>query len=135
MPRWITQDTPPVSAISLERCPPSAWNRVRHHSGMLSAITAEQRPGSRGIRTSALAGFQKVPGLLRKYFITTDDGKFGGIYIWKDEASANAWFTPAWRDRVLKEYGQPASLEWFDTPILLPGQDAGGAWVKGGNPS
>ena len=65
----------------------------------------------------------------------TADGKFGGIYIWKDEASANAWFTPAWHDRVLKEYGQPASLEWFDTPILLPGQDAGGAWVKGGNPS
>jgi hypothetical protein len=26
-------------------------------------------------------------------------------------------------------------LEWFDTPILLPGQDAGGAWVKGANPS
>ena len=84
---------------------------------------------------AAVPSFQKVPGLLRKYFITTDDGKFGGIYIWKDEASANAWFTPAWRDRVLKEYGQPASLEWFDTPILLPGQDAGGAWVKGGNPS
>ena len=84
---------------------------------------------------AAVPSFQKVPGLLRKYFITTDDGKFGGIYIWKDEASANAWFTPAWRDRVLKEYGQPASLEWFDTPILLPGQDAGGAWVRGGNPS
>ena len=84
---------------------------------------------------AAVPGFQKVPGLLRKYFITTADGKFGGIYIWKDEASANAWFTPAWRDRVLKEYGQPASLEWFDTPILLPGQDAGGAWVKGDNSS
>jgi hypothetical protein len=84
---------------------------------------------------AAVPGFQRVPGLLRKYFITTADGKFGGIYIWKDEASANAWFTPAWRDRVLKEYGQPASLEWFDTPILLPGQDAGGTWVKGINPS
>jgi hypothetical protein len=84
---------------------------------------------------AAVPGFQKVPGLLRKYFITTADGKFGGIYIWKDEASAHAWFTPAWRDRVLKEYGQPASLEWFDTPILLPGQDAGGASVKGAHPS
>lgn len=79
--------------------------------------------------------FQNIPGLLRKYFITSADGKFGGIYLWKDEASANAWFTPAWRDTILKQYGQPASLEWFDTPILLPGQDAGGAWVKGSNPS
>jgi len=51
MPRWVTQDTFPVSAISLERCPPSAWNGVRHHSGMLSAISAERCPGWRGIRT------------------------------------------------------------------------------------
>ena len=39
-----------MSAIKMERCPPSAWNGVRHHGGMLSAITAERRPGSRGIR-------------------------------------------------------------------------------------
>jgi hypothetical protein len=79
--------------------------------------------------------FRKVPGLLRKYFITSADGRFGGIYIWKDEASAKAWFTPAWQERVLKEHGQPASVEWFDTPILLPGPDANANWVQGANPS
>jgi hypothetical protein len=84
---------------------------------------------------ASVPSFQKIPGLLRKYFITSADGKFGGIYIWRDEASAQSWFTPAWRDRIQKEYGQPASLEWFDTPILLPGQDAGSNWVKGVNPS
>lgn len=84
---------------------------------------------------AAAPSFQKVPGLLRKYFVTSADGTFGGIYIWKDEVSAKAWFTPAWRDRVLKEYGQPASVEWFDTPILLPGPDANANWVKGPNPS
>jgi len=40
-----------VSAIRMERCPPSPWNSVRHHRGMLSAIRAERRPGWRGIRT------------------------------------------------------------------------------------
>jgi len=89
---------------------------------------------AQGFAASA-PSFQKIPGLLRKYFITSTDGKFGGIYIWRDEASAQSWFTPAWRDRIQKEYGQPASLEWFDTPILLPGQDAGSNWVKGVNPS
>jgi hypothetical protein len=84
---------------------------------------------------TAAPSFQKIPGLLRKYFITSTDGKFGGIYIWEDEVSAHSWFTQAWRDRIQKEYGQPASLEWFDTPILLPGQDAGSNWVKGVNPS
>ena len=89
---------------------------------------------AQGFAASA-PSFQKVPGLLRKYFITTADGKLGGIYLWKDEASAKAWFTPAWHERVLKEYGQPAKVEWFDTPILLPGPDANASWVKGVPPS
>jgi hypothetical protein len=89
---------------------------------------------AQGIAASA-PGFRKVPGLLRKYFVTTAEGTSGGIYLWKDEASANAWFTPAWHDRVLKEQGQPARLEWFDTPILLPGSEGNGSWVKGADPS
>ena len=44
------------SAISVERCPPSRWNAVRHHGGMLSAIRAERCPGWRGIRRSARPG-------------------------------------------------------------------------------
>jgi heme-degrading monooxygenase HmoA len=75
----------------------------------------------------AIATYQRVPGLLRKYFITSDKGSFGGIYLWKDEASANAWFNQAWKDRVEKTYGQPARLEWFDTPILTPSKDASNA--------
>ena len=83
---------------------------------------------------AAAPDFQKVPGLLRKYYITTGEGRFGGIYLWKDQASAHAWFTPAWQDRMRKEYGHPARVEWFDTPILLPGQDASSSWVKGAQP-
>ena len=79
--------------------------------------------------------FRQVPGLLRKYVVTTADGTSGVIDLWKDEASANAWFTPAWRDRFLKEHGRPARLEWFDTPILLPGSEGNGSWVKGADPS
>ena len=62
MPRWVTQDTSPVSAIRMERCPPSAWNGVRHHSGMLSAIRAERCPGWRGIRNFRCALDRVVTG-------------------------------------------------------------------------
>jgi heme-degrading monooxygenase HmoA len=71
----------------------------------------------------AVPTYQKVPGLLRKYFITSDKGTFGGVYLWKDEASANVWFNQAWKERIEKTYGQPAKLEWFDTPILTPSKD------------
>lgn len=67
----------------------------------------------------AAPSYKAVPGLLRKYFIISNTGTFGGVYLWKDEASAQAWFTQSWKDRVVKTYGKPASVEWFDTPILL----------------
>jgi heme-degrading monooxygenase HmoA len=68
--------------------------------------------------------YQQVPGLLRKSFITSGDGaqrQFGGVYLWRDEASAQAFFNSAWHERVRSSYGTTASIEWFDTPILLPG--------------
>ena len=70
--------------------------------------------------TAAVPTYQKVPGLLRKHFIISTNGTFGGVYLWKDEASARAWFDETWHARVVKTYGHDAKIEWFDTPILLP---------------
>jgi hypothetical protein len=64
--------------------------------------------------------YQKIDGLMRKYFIITDDGKFGGVYLWRDQASADAWFTPAWAEQVKNLFGRAATLEWFDIPVLTP---------------
>lgn len=69
---------------------------------------------------AAISVYQNVPGLLRKHFTISDSATFGGLYVWKDEASATAWFNQAWHDRVRKTYGTEAKIEWFDTPILMP---------------
>jgi hypothetical protein len=61
-----------------------------------------------------------VSGLARKYFLITDDGQFGGVYLWKSRDAGQAFFDAAWRDRVLKTYGSPAQLDWFDAPVILP---------------
>ncbi len=68
--------------------------------------------------------YQKVPGLLRKDYTIAPDGSFGGIYLWKDVASAERWFTEAWHQQVRQRYGAEARVEWFDTPILMPTQNA-----------
>ncbi len=70
----------------------------------------------------AVPTYQKVPGLLRKQFILSDQGTFGGVYIWRDQASAASWFNTEWQANVQKKYGSPARMEWFDTPILQPTQ-------------
>lgn len=78
---------------------------------------------------AAVPQYQRIPGLLRKHFTILQDAgasvQFGGVYIWKDAASAKAWFTDAWQQRVRDTYGHSPTIEWFDLPILLPTQNAG----------
>jgi hypothetical protein len=64
--------------------------------------------------------YRTVPGLLRKSFVRSDHGTFGGVYLWRDQAAATAWFDTAWRERVRSRFGADGSIEWFDAPILLP---------------
>lgn len=73
----------------------------------------------------AVPTYRAIPGLLRKSFIVSDRGTFGGVYVWRDAASAQAWFGPTWHERVRATYGQPARVEWFEVPILTPGVEAG----------
>ena len=73
----------------------------------------------------AAPAYRAVPGLLRKHFLVADGGaRFGGLYLWRDDASARAWFNAVWHERVRATYGAAAAIEWFDLPILLPTRDA-----------
>jgi heme-degrading monooxygenase HmoA len=67
-----------------------------------------------------MAGERRAPGLLRRYAIITGDGRFGGAYLWRDEAAAKRWFDAAWQRKVQELYGSEAQVEWFDAPILMP---------------
>ncbi|MES2821120.1 MAG: hypothetical protein V4812_19260 [Pseudomonadota bacterium] len=69
---------------------------------------------------AAVPAYRKVPGLLRKHFLLTEPGSFGGLYLWQDEASARAWFNADWHRDVVERHGRAARIEWFDTPLLLP---------------
>ena len=70
---------------------------------------------------AAVPTYRRINGLLRKYFVIGAEGKtFGGVYLWRDQAAADRWFNAAWHERATKTYGADPSIEWFDTPILLP---------------
>lgn len=91
-------------------------------------VTLVEIPTPAGVTEDLLnAGFaaaeteyRSIPGLLRKHFVISDHGTFGGAYLWADGRSADAWFNDAWGARVLERYGQPAVVERFEAPILLP---------------
>jgi hypothetical protein len=62
--------------------------------------------------------YEKIPGLLRKYFIVNGDS-FGGMYLWKNRASAEAWYSDAWRAKAKATYGSEPQLTYFDAPVQI----------------
>lgn len=64
--------------------------------------------------------YRAVPGLLRKYFTIGEDGRFGGVYLWKDKESANSFYSATWHSRIQSTYGVAAEVEYFDAPVILP---------------
>jgi hypothetical protein len=79
---------------------------------------------------SSAPKYQNVPGLIRKYYIRSEDGRVaGGIYLWQTRAAAERVYSGEWRERVEKLYGATPTLTWFDTPVVVDNL-AGGAITK-----
>ena len=70
------------------------------------------------------------PGLIRKYYIRSEDGRVaGGIYLWETRADAERVYDGEWRERVEKLYGAKPAITWFDSPVIVDNQ-AGGSITK-----
>jgi hypothetical protein len=67
-----------------------------------------------GKMRETIAEYDKLPGLVYKvYTIAQEDGRYGGLYLWRDRASAEQWFNPAWFARVEKERGVAGEVRTF----------------------
>ena len=111
-------------------------------SKLVAALVEVERPAGasdavllKGFNSS-IPIYSKIPGLERKYFTQNDDA-FGGVYLWSDKVSADAFYNEAWRKRIETTYGTTAKLTWFEVPLLtgggaegLAGPDAVVAIVK-----
>lgn len=70
-----------------------------------------------------------IPGLIRKYFGFTGDGKqVIGIYLWVSKAQADEFYSPAWIKDVTQRWGAvPHKAEWV-VPVVA--ESAEGKLVK-----
>lgn len=60
-----------------------------------------------------LPQYRAIDGLLFKAYAHARDRRFGGVYFWRDNASAAAWFNDAWFARVRAQYGEAGSVRRF----------------------
>ncbi len=64
--------------------------------------------------------YQGVPGLLRKNYFMSEDGKrAGGIYVWESRAAADLIYTHEWQTFVEGKYGAPPQIEYLHSPVMV----------------
>lgn len=69
----------------------------------------------------AVPEYEAIAGLWRKYFTLSEDREFGGIYLWRTRAQAEAFYSEKWRARVRQRYGVDGDLSIFDGPYVIEG--------------
>ncbi|MBB5045757.1 hypothetical protein HNR60_000492 [Rhodopseudomonas rhenobacensis] len=80
-------------------------------------ITLEQ--ATRRFKTSA-PRYRKLPGLIRKYYIRSEDGcTAGGVYLWDSRAAAEKVYDSEWIARVTQLYGAEPVFSWFESPVIV----------------
>jgi hypothetical protein len=64
--------------------------------------------------------YRGLPGLVRKYYVLSEDGATaGGVYLWRSRPEAERFYSPEWRDFVRGKYGTEPRLSWFDSPVIV----------------
>jgi hypothetical protein len=93
---------------------------------MITVITTYQLPKpitrdeARRMFLSTAPKYQGVPGLVRKYYVLSQDGNsVGGIYLWNSRAEADAMYTESWRAFVREKYSIDPSLTYLDSPVVV----------------
>ena len=89
---------------------------------MITTIVLYDLPPSIGLE-ECRAHFTKIaPDFLRfvrKQFICSADGRVaGGVYMWKDRASAERFYAGPWRAGIIERYGNAPRIEYFETVAL-----------------
>jgi hypothetical protein len=66
------------------------------------------------------ARYRETPGLLRKYYLLSQDGgTAGGVYLWKSRKDAEGLYTKEWEKFIRERYGAPPSVTYFESPVVV----------------
>lgn len=70
--------------------------------------------------TEAASHFRNVPGLVRKQFLLSPDGKTGGgVYLWNDEAAARSFMQERVAPMIRARFGVEPTIEFFESPVIV----------------
>ncbi|AYN26039.1 MULTISPECIES: hypothetical protein [Buttiauxella] len=81
------------------------------------AITREE---GKKIFLSTAPRYKTIEGLVRKYYILSEDGiSSGGVYLWTTKAAAEAWYTDSWHEFIKETYNTTPSITYWESPVIV----------------
>lgn len=64
--------------------------------------------------------YREVAGLIRKYYLLSQDGKTaGGVYLWDSRENAQNLYTEEWKQFIFDKYGALPSVTYFESPVIV----------------
>src|SRR5271157_289598 len=76
------------------------------------------RDKAREIFFSSAPKFREVRGLIRKYYLLSEDGgTAGGVYLWRSRADAERVYSDDWKNSIVEKYGAEPSIQYFASPV------------------
>ena len=68
----------------------------------------------------AVDKFLHRPGLIRKYFMLSLDGRVGGsVYLWETLEQAQSFHDEQWKTFMHGKYGHVPDVQFFNCPIVV----------------
>jgi heme-degrading monooxygenase HmoA len=68
----------------------------------------------------AVPKFEQMPGLIRKYFLLSEDGRYGGsVYLWETREQALAFHDERWKEFMRGKYGHRPHVTIYECPIVV----------------
>jgi hypothetical protein len=72
----------------------------------------------------AAPDFRHPEGLVRKYFLLSEDGReAGGVYLWQSREQAEGFYK-AYAPRIVERFGREPSITYFHSPVVVDNQAA-----------
>ena len=75
---------------------------------------------AQAIFASTAPKYIEIQGLIRKYYLLSEDGEIaGGVYLWESRKAAETLYTDEWKKFILQKYGSEPSLTYFNSPVIV----------------
>lgn len=83
-------------------------------------VTLEQ---ATALFEGSAAKYLNLAGLVRKYYILSEDGKkAGGVYLWETMDAAQEAYSDEWSDMIVERYGNVPEISFFHSPVIVDNQ-------------